>query len=130
MIILTHQVKVDAVVNQVILARLDVLGSAKVHPVLTADMLDLLVGASQAHNVWVELLQVCAQHLRGIADRVARNEDRQEGLVILGRLLDLVDDLGHFVQLVRADVGAVSETKVDLQHSQSGLCQQSSRLKP
>lgn len=111
---LTHQVEVNAVVHQVILTRLHILGRAEVHAVLTADVLDLLVGTSQANDTRVELLQVLAQDLRGITGRIAGNEDREENLVVLGGLLDLLNDLGHLVQLVRADIGAVGETKVDL----------------
>lgn len=124
---LTHQVKVDAVVHEVILAGLDIPGRAKVHAVLTADVLDLLIGTRQAHNTRVEFLQVLAQHLGGIASGVAGNENRQEKLVVLGRLLDLVDDLGHLVQLVRADIGAVGETEVDLQQNDYQHCHPESR---
>lgn len=111
---LTHQVEVDAVVHQVILASLHILGCAEVHAVLAADILDLLVGTSQAHNARVELLQVFPQDLRGITGGIAGNEDREEKLVVLGGFPDLVNDLGHLVQLVRADIRAVSETEVDL----------------
>lgn len=101
-------------IHQVILARLHVLGRAEVDTVLAADVLDLLVGTGQADDARVELLQILAQNLWGIAGRIAGNEDRKEKLVVLGGLSDLVDDLGHLVQLVRADIGAVGKTKVDL----------------
>jgi hypothetical protein len=101
-------------VHKVILARLHVLGCAEVDTVLTADVLDLLVGTGQADDARVEFLQILAQNLRGITSRIAGNEDRKEKLVVLGGLSDLVNDLGHLVQLVRADIGAVGEAKVDL----------------
>lgn len=111
---LTHQIEVDTVVDQVVLARLDILGCTEVYPVLLADMLDLLVGASQTTDIRVEFLEVFAQNLRSIADRVASNEHGKEQLVVSSSLLDLVNDLGHLVQLVGADIRAMRETKVNL----------------
>lgn len=111
---LTHQVEVDTVVNQVIFASLDIPGSTEVHPVLLADMLDLIIGTSQAHNTGVELLEVVAQNLRAVAGRVTGNEDRHEDLVITSSFVNLVDDLSHLIQLVRADIRAMRETEVDL----------------
>lgn len=110
----THQVEVDAVVHKVILARLRILRRAEVHAVLLANVLDLLIGTSQAHNARMELLQVLAQDLGCVTGRIAGNEDREEKLVVLGGLPDLVNDLSHLIQLVRADIGAVGEAKVDL----------------
>lgn len=101
-------------VHQIVLARLDVLRGAEVHSVLLADMLDLLVRASQADNVGVKLAQVLAQHLGRVAGRIASNEDGAENISTAGSLADLVDDGGHLVKLIRADVGAVGEAEVDL----------------
>ena len=111
---LTHQIEVDTVVHEVILAGLHVPGSTKVHTVLLADVLDLLVRASQADDARVELLQILAQHLGRITDGIASDENGQENLLIPGSSLDLLDDLGHLVQLVGADIRAVSEAEVDL----------------
>lgn len=112
---LTHQVEVDTVIHEVVLAGLDILRSTEVHTVLLADVLDLLVCASQADNAGVELLQVLAQHLGRITDGIASNENGHEELLVSGSGIDLIDDLGHLVQLIGADIGAVSEAEVDLE---------------
>lgn len=110
----THQIKVDTVVHEVILAGLHIPGSTKVHTVLLAHVLDLIVGTSQADDASVELLQILAQHLRRITDGIAGDENGHEDLLIPGSSLDLLDNLGHLVQLVGADIRAVSEAEVDL----------------
>jgi len=74
-----HQVEVDAVVDEVILAWLDTLRGGEVHAVLLAHLLDLLPGARQADDVRVELGQVGSQDGRGVAGRVAGYEDGKEG---------------------------------------------------
>jgi hypothetical protein len=112
---LTHQVEVDTVIHEVVLPRLHILRGTEVHTVLLAHVLDLFVRASQTDNAGVELLQVLAQDLGGIADRIASNENRHKELLVLSSGLDLLDDLGHLVQLVRADIRAVSEAEVNLQ---------------
>lgn len=119
MMSLTHQVEVDTVVHQIVLARVHVLRCAEVHPVLLAHILHLLVRASQADNVPVELLEIRAQHFGGIASRIAGNKDRQKDVLALGSLLHLVNNLGHLIQLIRADIGAVREAEVNLEdHNQ------------
>lgn len=111
---LTHQIEVDTVINQVVLARFNIPRRAEVDAVLFANILHLLVGASQTNDARVELLQIFAQHLGAITSRVTGNENGQEKLVILGDLPNLVDNLGHLIQFVGADIGAVGETEVDL----------------
>lgn len=111
---LTHQIEVNTVVDQVVFARLDILGCTEVYPVLFADMLDLLVGAGQTTDIRVKFFEVFAQNLRSIADRIASNEHGKEQFVVSSSLLDLVDDLGHLVQFVGANIRAVRETKVNL----------------
>lgn len=109
-----HQVKVDAVVDEVVLAGLDVLGRAEVDAVLLAQRLDLVVGSGQADEPGVELGQVLLQGRWVVARRVAGDEDGEEGRVgVLG--LDNVEHLGHLVELFGADVGAAGEAEVDLQ---------------
>ena len=59
----------------------------------------------------MELRQIPANHLGGIASRIARNEHiPHDALAVL--LFDLVDHAGHLVQLLGADVRAVREAKV------------------
>ena len=107
-------------VHKVVLAGLHILGGTEVHTVLLAHMLDLLVRASQADDAGVELLQILAQHLGRITDGIASNKDGHEELLVPGRSLDLLDDLGHLVQLIGADIGAVSEAEVDLKKTKRG----------
>lgn len=102
-------------IDKVILAGIHILGGTEVHTVLFAHILDLLVCTGQADDVGVELLQVLAQHLGGIAGGVTSDENGQEDILALGGGLDLVDDLGHLIQFIGTDIGAVSEAEVDLQ---------------
>lgn len=115
--LLTHQVKVNTVIHQIVFARLHISGRAKVHAVLTADVLDLVIGAGQADDARVEFLQVCAQHLGCITSGIAGDENWHEDFVVLGGFLDFLDDGGHFVQLVGANIRAMSEAEVDLQRN-------------
>lgn len=110
-----HQVEVDAVVDEVVLARLDLGGSAEVDAVRLAHGLDLVVCARQADELGVELGQVLLEHLGGIARRIAGDEDRLESAGTLG--LHLFEHGRHLVKLLGADVGAVAEAEVDLQES-------------
>lgn len=107
-----HQVEVDAVVDEVVLAGLDVLGGAEVDAVRLADGLDLVVRARQAHEARVELGEVRLQHPGVVARRVARDEDRHHAPRVLR--LHRVEHPRHLVQLLRADVRAVREAEVDL----------------
>lgn len=77
-------------------------------------MLHLLIRPRQPDNLRMELLQILAQDLGGIANRIAGDKHRQEEARVASRLVDLVDDLGHFVKFVRADIGAMRESEVDL----------------
>lgn len=106
-----HQVKVDAVVDQVVLARLDVCWGAKVHAVRLAHGLDLVVRARQADKARVELHQVLAEHVGRVAGRVTRHKHGQQLAGLLG--LDHVKHAAHFVEFFGANVGAVGEAKVD-----------------
>lgn len=110
----THQIEVDTVINQVVLARLDVLGGAEVHAIRFTCILDLLVGACQADEVRMELCQVFLEHLGVVACRIACDHDGEDDVSAFGD--DFVVHESHFVELVGADVGTVSETKVDLRH--------------
>lgn len=116
--ILTHQIEVDTVIHQIILPRLYIPRRAEIHTVLLANVLHLVVGARQADNPFMELLEILAQHLGRITGRIARDKNREEDILAVGLFLHAVDDLGHFVQLVGADVGAVREAEVDLLYSQ------------
>lgn len=109
-----HQVKVNAVIDEVILSRLDVLGRAEVDAVLLTQRLDLLVSSGQADELGVELGQVLLQSCRVVARGIAGDEDGEEGGI--GDLrFDNVEHLSHLVELFGADVGASGEAKVDLQ---------------
>ena len=108
----THQIEVNAVINQVVLARLGILGRAKVHPIRLASILDLLVVARQPNEIRVELGQVFLEYARVVARGVACNHDGEEDVSAFGD--DFVVHEGHFVEFVGADVGAVGEAEVDL----------------
>lgn len=112
---LTHQIKIYAVVDQVVLARLDVCRRGKVDPVLLANVLNVFVCASQTDNVWVELLQVGLQDGGSVAGRIAGDENGAQR--VARRFLDLVNHLGHLVQFLGANVGTVAEAKVHLRAS-------------
>jgi hypothetical protein len=99
-------------INQVILARLDILWGAKVHPVRLARILDLFMVARQSDEIRVEFCQVFLEHLRVVTRGVAGDHDGEENIATFRD--DFVVHKGHFVELVGADVGAVSEAKVDL----------------
>lgn len=101
-------------VDQVVLAGLNVIRSGKVHTVLLADILDLLVCSGQTDNVGVELLQVLAQDLRSVSGWVTGDEDRTHNILSISRLADLVDDSCHLVEFIGANIGAVGEAEVDL----------------
>lgn len=108
---LTHQVKVDAVVDKVVLARQDILRSREVNTESLAGSLDSLVVSGQTDHILMELLQVFLCDFRGISCRIAGDENRSHNIAML--LLDIVNHTGHLVQLLRANVRAVCEAKVD-----------------
>lgn len=128
-----HQIEIDRVIDQVILPGLDPLRRAEIDPVLLAHVLDLLPTARDADDARVELGEVVFQHQRGVAGRVAGDEEGQHGGGALGRGgsarakggrgnaefggrgVDEVDDPGELVEFFRADVRAVGETEVDLE---------------
>lgn len=98
-------------IHQIILPGLHIRRRRKVHPVRLANILDLLPRPRHAQDILVELRQIPANHLGGIARRIARDEHvPHDALAVL--LFDLVDHAGHLVQLLGADVRAVREAKV------------------
>jgi arginine/ornithine N-succinyltransferase beta subunit len=101
------------VIYKVILSRLHTTWCAKVHSVRFARALNLFVAARQANELRVKLFQVLLQNLRVVARGVACDHEREEYFAAL--LNHLVVHEGHFVEFVRADIGAVGETEVDLQ---------------
>lgn len=112
--VLTHQIKVNAMVDQVILAGLDILRGAEVHAVHLAHMFYLLVRPRQADDVRMELVQIPPQNVRGVSRGVAGDEDWLEDAVAFRRVFDPVDDGGHFIQFVGADIRAMREAEIDL----------------
>lgn len=108
---LTHQVKVDTVIHQIILPGLHIRRRREVNPIRLANILNLLPRPRHAQNIIMELGQIPPDNLRRVPSRVARDEHTpQHALALL--LLDLVDHAGHLVQLLRADVRAVREAEV------------------
>jgi hypothetical protein len=99
-------------VHQIILALFHALRRAKVHAIRLARVLDLLVRARQADEVWVELLEVFFQDAGGVARGIAcYHEGCQDGPAFRDHF---VVHEGHFVEFVRADVRAVGEAEIYL----------------
>jgi hypothetical protein len=107
-----HEVKVYAVVDQIVLARRHILWRAKVHPVRFAHVLDLVVCAREADKVWVELGQVFLEDLGGVARRVAGDEQGQDSARALG--FHEIKHARHLVEFFGADIGAVRKAEIDL----------------
>ena len=129
---LTHQVKVNTMVHQIILSGLHPVRRTEVNTVLLTHIPNLLPRPRQPNDPRVELLEIALQHYRGVARRVAGDEEREHGLPGKGRRVgivengfgnrvaagrgggDDVDDFGEFVELFGADVRAVREAEVYL----------------
>lgn len=107
-----HEVKVDAVINQVVLSWLDILWRAEVDTVLLAESLDLIVCARKTDELLVELAEVLLERGRVVTGGVAGNENGEKS--IGGLLLNDIEHGSHLVELFGADIGASSEAKVDL----------------
>ena len=103
-------------IHQIILPRLHILGRAKVHPVLLAHMLHLLVRPGQPGNARMELLEIIAQDVGGITGGIAGDEHGKEDILVLSRLVHFVDNRGHLIQFIRADIWTMREAKVDLSY--------------
>lgn len=73
-----HQVKVNTMVDQIILTLLDSLGRREVNPVFLTDVFDLFPRARQSNDARMEFREVGGQNGGGITGRVARNEDGEE----------------------------------------------------
>ena len=98
-------------INQIILAGLDILRRRKVHSVRLAHALDRVIRPRQTQNVLVKVCQVVLRNLGRVPRRVASDEDRPHDSPM--RRLDLVNHASHFVQLFGTDVRTVGEAKVD-----------------
>ncbi len=107
-----HEIKIYTVINEVILAGLDIRRRGEVHAIRLAHGLDLLPGPREADQCGVELSEVGFHHRGRVARRVTGDEDGAQGL---GRSrFDEVDHVRHFVEFFGADVRAVGEAEVDL----------------
>jgi hypothetical protein len=110
-----HKVEIDAVVDEVVLARLHALRRREIHAICLAHIFDLLPGPREADQIGVELGKVRAQHGRCVAGRVACYEDGHHRGSRLGDFVAHdVDHASHLVKLFRADIWAVGETEVHL----------------
>ena len=108
---LTHQVEVNAVVDKIILARQNILGSREVHTESLASSLNLLIISGQTNQIIMKLLQILLCDLRRISRRIASNKHRPHNVSVL--VLDIVNHTSHLVQLFRANVRAMCEAKVN-----------------
>jgi len=115
-----HQIKIDTMIDQVILPLLRALGRREIHAIFLTHVFDLFPGAGEADDAGVEFGEVGFEHGGGVAGGVAGDKDGEEGGVggVRGgereARVDEVDHAGHFVEFFGADVRAVSEAEVDL----------------
>lgn len=109
-----HQVEINAVVDQIVFAGCDILWRAEIHTVRFTHLFHLLVGSREADDIRMELGEVFFEHLRSISSGIAGDEYGFHDLGAVRGGFDVVDDGGHFVELIGADVGAVREAKVHL----------------
>lgn len=99
-------------IDQIILPRLHSGWCAKVHTVLLARLLDVLVCACQAQDRRVELGKVFLQDFGRVARGVASYHERSHDIATL--FFDFLVHEGHLIEFVGADIGAVGEAEVDL----------------
>lgn len=76
---LTHQIKVDTMIHQVVHPRLRPLWRAKIYPILLTHILNALPRSRQAHDAWMEFCKVGFQNGRRVPRRVTRYEDGEKG---------------------------------------------------
>lgn len=100
-------------VDQVVLARLDMRWGRKVDSICFAHGLDVIVWAGQTLDVGMKVGKVLFDYLWRVSVWVGRDEDWCQNVAALG--LDCINHLGHFVKFVGTDVGTMREAKVHLQ---------------
>jgi len=71
-----HQIEVDTMIDQIILALLHALRRAEIHPIRFTDALYLLPSPCKPNEIWMELLEVFFEHSWGISGGVASDENR------------------------------------------------------
>ena len=101
-------------VHQIILSGFYIPRSTKINPILFTNMLDLVIRTSQADDIGMEFLKVCSEYVGCVTEGIASNENRLENLLAFIRFVDFVDYAGHFVQFIRANIGAMCEPEVNL----------------
>jgi hypothetical protein len=77
-------------------------------------MLDLVVRACQADNIWVELAEVSTQHFWSITSRITGDKNGPHDVGAIRCFADFINNGSHLIQLIGADVWTVGETKIDL----------------
>ena len=128
---LTHQIKINTMIHQIIHPRFHPFRRTEINPILLTHVLNLLPRPRQPYYPGMELLQIALQHRRGIARWVAGDEERKERSSFaaawrvesrgtdtgIGGGGDEIDHFGELVEFFGADVGAVREAEVDLHAS-------------
>lgn len=112
-----HQIKINAMIDQVILALLHTLGGREIDPVFLAHVFDLLPCAREADEARMEFRQVGSEHGGSVAGGIAGYEDREERRrrdFDGWRGADEVDHLGHFVEFFGTDIWTVGEAEIYL----------------
>lgn len=107
---LTHKVKINTVIHQIILPGFDLLRRRKIHPIRLARILDILIFARQTQHILVKLGQVLLGDLWRISRGITADEDGPHDVSMHG--LDPVDHACHLVQLFGANIRAMREAKV------------------
>lgn len=109
---LTHDVEVNAVIDKVVLPWLDMLWRRPVDTVFLAHCAHGIVRACEPDHVRVEVRKIGLEHGRGVTVRIAGDDYGSQDVATFR--VDCVDHLGHLVELIWADVGAVREAEVEL----------------
>lgn len=73
-----HKIEVNAMIDQIVLARFDVLRCAEVYTVFFAKILDLVIRSSQANELGVEFGEVSLEGLGIVTLGIAGDEDGQQ----------------------------------------------------
>lgn len=79
----THQIEVDTVVHQIVLPWFYIFRRTKIHSVLFAHILNLLICTREPNDSRVELAEVFAEDFGGVTGWIAGNEyGTEDGFIV------------------------------------------------